>query len=46
MPKIRIIVQRRSLTSYERIRAKLPNDEVCVYDLLDDSVDAGVCRNC
>jgi hypothetical protein len=32
--------------SYERIRAKLPNDKVYVYDLLEDSVDAGVCGNC
>ncbi len=32
--------------SYERIRAKLPNDKVYVYDLLEDSVDAGVCDNC
>jgi hypothetical protein len=32
-------------TSYGRIRAKLPNDKVYVYDLLEDSVDAGVCGN-
>jgi hypothetical protein len=32
-------------TSYGRIRAKLLNDKVHVYDLLEDSVDAGVCGN-
>jgi hypothetical protein len=33
-------------TGYGRIRAKLPNEKVYVYDLLEDSVDSGVCANC
>ncbi len=33
-------------TGYERIRAKLPNEKVYVYDMLEDSVDTDVCGNC
>jgi hypothetical protein len=33
-------------TGYGRIRAKLPNEKVYVYDLLEDSVDSDVCANC
>ena len=35
-----------SKTSYGRIRAKLSNEKVYVYDLLEDSVDSEVCWNC
>jgi hypothetical protein len=35
-----------SKTSYGRIRAKLSNEKVYVYDLLEDSVDTEVCWNC
>jgi hypothetical protein len=35
-----------SKTSYDRIRAKLSNEKVYVYDLLEDSVDSEVCWNC
>ncbi len=31
---------------YGRIRAKLPNQKVYVYDLLEDSVDSDVYANC
>jgi hypothetical protein len=33
-------------TGYGRIRAKLPNEKVYVYDLLEDSDDSDVCANC
>jgi hypothetical protein len=33
-------------TGYGRIRAKLLNEKVYVYDLLEDSVDSDVCANC
>ena len=33
-------------TSYGRIRAKLSNEKVYMYDLLEDSVDSDVCWNC
>jgi hypothetical protein len=36
----------RASTGYGRIRAKLPNEKVYVYDLLEDSVDSDVCANC
>ena len=29
-----------------KIRAKLPNEKVYVYDLLEDSVDSDVCAHC
>ena len=35
-----------SKTGYERIRAKLPNEKVYVYDMLEDSVGMDVCGNC
>jgi hypothetical protein len=35
-----------SKTGYERIRAKLPNEKVYVYDMLEDSVGTDVCGNC
>ena len=35
-----------SKTSYGRIRAKLSNEKVYIYDLLEDSVDSEVCWNC
>jgi hypothetical protein len=35
-----------SKTSYGRIRAKLSEEKVYVYDLLEDSVDDEVCWNC
>jgi hypothetical protein len=35
-----------SKTSYGRIRAKLSEEKVYVYDLLEDSVDSEVCWNC
>jgi hypothetical protein len=35
-----------SKTSYGRIRAKLSNQKVYVYDLLEYSVDSEVCWNC
>ncbi len=35
-----------SKTSYGRIRAKLSDEKVYVYDLLEDSVDSEVCWNC
>jgi hypothetical protein len=35
-----------SKTSYGRMRAKLSNEKVYVYDLLEDSVDSEVCWNC
>jgi hypothetical protein len=35
-----------SKTGYERIRAKLPNEKVYVYDMLEDSVGTDVCDNC
>jgi hypothetical protein len=33
-------------TGYGRIRAKLSNEKVYVFDLLEDSVDSGICANC
>ena len=36
----------RKPAMYGRIRAKLSNDKVYVYDLLEDSVDSEVCWNC
>ncbi len=33
-------------TGYGRIRAKLSNEKVYVYDFLEDSVDSGVCAYC
>ncbi len=35
-----------SKTGYERIRAKLPNEKVYVYDMLEDSVGMDICGNC
>ena len=35
-----------SKTSYERIRAKIPNEKSYVYDLREDSVDTDVCGSC
>jgi hypothetical protein len=35
-----------SKPSYGRMRAKLSNEKVYVYDLLEDSVDSEVCWNC
>jgi hypothetical protein len=35
-----------SKTSYERIRAKIPNEKSYVYDLREDSVDMDVCGSC
>jgi hypothetical protein len=35
-----------SKTGYDRIRAKLSNEKVYVYDILEDSVDSEVCWNC
>ncbi len=39
-------LQHSSKTSYGRIRAKLSNEKVYVYDFLEDSVDSKVCWNC
>ena len=36
----------RKPAMYGRIRAKLSNEKVYVYDILEDSVDSDVCWNC